>query len=79
MAITVAVKNPPMNRPPPTPGDSDVAAALVEGISQSVQALLTVSCVPPTAIEKGTWPTVLLVITDAVSDPSSSEYSKMVA
>ena len=79
MAISRAARNPPMNRAPPTAGDSDMAAALVEGISQSVQALLTVSCVPPTAIENGTWPMIRPAMIEAVSEPSSSEYSKVVA
>ena len=79
MAISTAARNPPMNRPPPAAGDSTSDAEFVVGISQSVQALVTVSCVPPTAIENGTWLMVLLAIVDAVSEPSSLEYSKVVA
>ena len=75
MAIDTAARNPPMNRPPPVAGDSDVAAAL---ISQSLQALLTVSDVPPTTMENGACPTIRPAMTEAVSEPSSLEYSNVV-
>ena len=73
-----------MNRPPPTAGDNDVVfvaeiSKSAWGISQSVQALFTLSRVPPTIMEKGTCPTILLAIIEAVSEPSSLEYSKVVA
>lgn len=46
--IKKAVANPPTNRPPPTAGDSDVVfvagiSKSTLGISQSVQALFTLS------------------------------------
>ena len=78
MVIKTAARNPPMNRPLPITGVSDEVATFVEGISQLVQAFLTASCVPPTAIENGTCPMIRPAMTEAVSDPSSSEYSKVV-
>ena len=68
--IKTAAANPPTNRPPPTAGDSDI-------VSQSVQVLVTVSCIPSTTIENGTCLTILSAMIEAVSDPLSDEYSKV--
>ena len=71
-AIKAAVANPPTNRPPP-------AAAVSTRALQSTQALVTVTTTcspdsPVTVMVKGTCPTILSVMVEAVSEPSSLEY-----
>ena len=69
MTVNKAARtNPPMKRPPPAAGER-------EPTSHSVQALVTVSGTPWTVMEKGTCPISRPVMTEAVSVPSSFEYS----
>ena len=70
--ITAAVTKPPANRPPPTAGVRRVL------VLQSVQALVTVTATPSTVMENGACPMILSAMTEAVSEPSSVEYSTLV-
>ena len=56
-----------MKRPPPAAGERESM--------HSEQALVTVNCAPWIVMENGTSPISRPAITEAVSEPSSFEYS----
>ena len=70
--MKAAAANPPTNKPPPTAGESDLDLV---GLLQSVQALVTVIGTPSTVMENGACLLILSAIIEAVSEPSSVEYS----
>lgn len=83
--INVAAINPPANIPAPNPlidkllpGTASVYAACgMVLVSQLVHALVTISLLPSTVKENGVCPMILSAIIEAVSVPSSVEYSML--
>ena len=76
MSITSApVVNPPMNKPLAAAGESGEPADWRELLQLLQSTATTVTDIPSTIKENGDWLASLLMMTEAVSEPSLFEYS----
>ena len=77
--MTAPVANPPMNEPLTTAGEKklfNLVASDCRELLQLVQSTATTpTSIPSTIKEKGTWLVSLLMMIEAVSEPSLFEYS----